>query len=161
MSSAPIAYPTELNTGDHILFQEEKSADPPLRPLFQSALVTGPGDEKRIIKIISYSRGGIYEDDVDFDTLKSLHKVEYTSCRYSAKKSVSRARWRLKAGEDHYHTLFNNSHFFVTCAKTGNEYLLYDIIDCLTVEEGKLKMRGSHSGEFSPHNTKPWAEPYC
>lgn len=133
VSPVPITYPTELNKGDHIIFQTE-DCNPPLRPLFQSALVIAA---EKSIQIISYSRSGIYEDDVAFGTFKCLHKVEYTNCKYSSKKSVSRAKWRLKAGEDHYHTIFNNSHYFVTWAKTGNEYLLYDIIDCLTYEEGK------------------------
>ena len=129
----PVTYPTELNKGDHILFLTEDS-DPPLRPQFQSALVTGAD---KSVQIVSYSRSGIYEDDVEFGNLKILHRVEYTNCRYSAKKSVSRAKWRLESGEDHYHALFNNSHCFVTWAKTGNEYLLYDSVDCLMVEEGK------------------------
>ena len=54
-------------------------------------------------------------------------------------KSVSRARWRAKAGENHYHTLYNNSHYFVTWAKTGTVYLLYDVVDSLLYKEGITK----------------------
>lgn len=134
MYPSPIQYPTELRQGDHILF---KTTEPPFRPVYQSALVTG--GEKDCVEIISYSRAGIYEDSVRFRTFQCLHRVEYTRCRYSAEKSVSRARWRSKCGEDHYHALYNNSHFLATWAKTGNEYLLYDIINGLTCEEGESK----------------------
>lgn len=72
-----------------------------------------------------------------FGSFRCLHRVEYTDCRYSPIKAVSRAKWRLGVGEDHYHVIFNNSHYFVTWAKTGNEYLLYDVIDGLMVEEGE------------------------
>lgn len=90
------------------------------------------------MSIISYSRAGIYEDSVEFSTFSHVYRVEYTRCRYSEQRAVSRARWRLKAGEEHYHTLYNNSHFFVTWAKTGNEYMLYDIINGITCEEGTV-----------------------
>lgn len=133
MYPTPIRFPTELRKGDHILFQ---TADPPFRPIYQSALVTG--GEKEYVEILSYSRAGIYEDSVCFSAFRCLHKVEYTRCRYSAKKSVSRAEWRMKDGkEDHYHALYNNSHCLVTWAKTGNEYLLSDVINGLSCDEGK------------------------
>ena len=132
----PISSPTELSPGDHILFQTENT-NPPLRPSFQSALVTGV--EKSNVQIISYTRYGIYEEGIAFRAFKHLHKMVYTSCRYSLMKSVSRARWRAKAGENHYHTLYNNSHYFVTWAKTGTVYLLYDVVDSLLYKEGITK----------------------
>lgn len=132
MYPSPIKYPTELRQGDHILFQ---TTEPPFRPIYQSALVVG--GEKECVDIISYSRAGIYEDSVQFNTLRHLHRVEYTRCRYSTKESVSRARWRVQSGEDHYHALYNNSHFLATWAKTGNECLLYDVISSLNCEEGE------------------------
>lgn len=132
MYPAPVRFPTELRQGDHILFQ---TSEPPFRPIYQSALVTGV--EMEYVEIVSYSRAGFYEDNVQFSGFRRLHKVEYTRCRYSADKSISRVRWRMKSGEDHYHALHNNSHYFVTWAKTGNEYLLSDVINSLSCEEGK------------------------
>lgn len=131
----PITSPSQLHRGDHILFQTEDSA-PPLHPLYQSALVSSV---EGLIKIVSYSRSGLYEDEAAFDTFRGLHKVVYTTdCRYSGRESVSRARWRLESGEEHcYHAVFNNSHFFVSWAKTGKEYLLYDVINGLLLEEGE------------------------
>lgn len=131
MYPSPITYPSELTIGDHILFLIPHS-EPPLRPLYQSALVTGA--EKENIEIVSYSRPGIYWESVKFGSFKHLHKVEYTRCRYSGNRAVSRARWRLKSGEDHYHALYNNSHFFVAWAKTGNEFLMHDVINGLAFD---------------------------
>ncbi len=146
----------ELNQGDHILFRTPDS-HPPLRPLYQSALVTVT--EKNDIGIISYARGGLYEDCVRFDTFVKLHRVNYSKCKYSAKMSVSRAKWRLRSGEDHYHVIYNNSHFLVTWAKTGSEYLLYDVIDGIICDKGEVMYRGTncHGNSY----TVPWDQPLC
>lgn len=91
---------------------------------------------KSEVSIISYSRAGIYEDGMEFGAFSHVYRVEYTRCRYSEQRAVSRARWRLReAGEEHHHTLYNNSHFFVTWAKTGSEFMLYDIVNGITCEE--------------------------
>lgn len=131
-----VTNPTELNTGDHILFQTPHCTRP-CRPSYQSALVEN--SEKDIFQIISYSRGGIYQDDTNFSSFGKVFRVEYTRCcRYSGRRAVIRARVRIDLGEDHYHALFNNSHFFVSWAKTGNEHSLASIIDGLAFNEGNL-----------------------
>ncbi len=132
----PVEYPTELDRGDHILFQLPHSV-PPFRPQYQSALVAASA-EKDSIKCFTYSKeGGIHEEQRRFSSFLNLHKVEYTGTKYSAKKAVERAKWRMRtAGENHYHALFNNSHFFATWSKTGNEYPLHNILDSLTFDGG-------------------------
>lgn len=121
--------------GDHIIFQTADSVSP-FRPSYQSALVLEA--EKDWIQIMAYTRKGISEENVAFSSFKQLHKVEYLRCKFSAKNAVWRAKWRQKSGENHYHTLFNNSHFFVSWAKTGKEYPLNSIIDHLSIREGTV-----------------------
>ena len=88
------------------------------------------------IQIISYSRGGIYEESTNVCNFGEIFRVEYTKCRYSGSKAVSRALLRMELGEDHYHALYNNSHFFVCWAKTGAEHSLAHVIDEFDFDEG-------------------------
>ena len=131
--SSPVTHSTELHRGDHVLFQTPQSI-PPYRPSFRSGLVLRADDKN--IQILSYSKRGIQEESIKFSSSQLLSKVEYTSCRYLSNKAILRAKWRLEARENHYHTLYNNSHYFVTWAKTGVEYPLSEIIDELTFDEG-------------------------
>lgn len=129
--ACPVASPTELNKGDHILYLASLA---PHRPTFCSALVVSAG--KGSIHIITNSIQGVRKAEVKFSDLQQLSRVEYTACRYSRKKAVQRAKGRLKMKERHYHPLYNNSHFFVSWARTGKQYPLSMIIQNLLYDEG-------------------------
>jgi hypothetical protein len=60
-----------------------------------------------------------------FQEFNSLHKVKYLG-GYSSEEAIERAKRRLS--EKYYHGLFNNSHHFVTFAKTGLEYSLAELV---------------------------------
>lgn len=131
------AHPTavsDLEKGNHIVYLVSK---PPYRPSYHSALVLGVS--KSSLKIIANGQNGVTKENLSFTSTanKQLLKVEYTTCCYSRKKAVYRAKWRLKGGENHYHPLFNNSHFFVTWCKTGKQYPMTNIIKSLQYEESK------------------------
>jgi len=94
--------------------------------------------EKTFLTIISYSRGGIYEDRAEFGSLGKIFRVDYTPCQFPGMKAVARARARMETGEDHFHVLYNNSHYLTSWCKTGFEFSLTSIIDSLDYEEGKV-----------------------
>ena len=72
----------------------------------------------------------------DHYIIKYSHCSEYSHCRYTDDQAVTRAEQRLEWGEEEYHCLYNNSHHFVTWAKTGRESSLADIIESLTYQTG-------------------------
>ena len=120
---------TELQPGDHILYQSSK---PPFRIMYRSALISeieGVNSNLKLNVITNVPEIGVTQKQVYFDQLDNLHKLEYDTCRYSTKESIKRARKRLKLKEKCYHALYNNSHFFVTWCKTGREYPLTDILE--------------------------------
>ena len=120
---------TELQPGDHILYQSSK---PPFRIMYRSALISeieGVNSNLKLNVITNVPEIGVTQKQVYFDELDNLHKLEYDTCRYSTKESIKRARKRLKLKEKCYHALYNNSHFFVTWCKTGREYPLTDILE--------------------------------
>ena len=81
------------------------------------------------ITVITNCEDGVIIKDVLISELHNLHRVEYSSCRYSMEESLERALSRIS--ENHYHPLRNNSHHFVSWCKTGQEYPLTDIIRSL------------------------------
>ena len=83
---------------------------------------------------------GVTQKQLYFDELKNVYKVVYDKCRYSTSESIERAKGRLKFKETCYHALFNNSHFFVTWCKTGQEYPLTDIL--VDISQGEIYKRG-------------------
>ena len=72
----------------------------------------------------------------DLYIIKYSHCYEYSHYRYTDDEAVTRAGQRLEWGEEEYHCLYNNSHHFVTWAKTGRESSLADIIESLTYQTG-------------------------
>ena len=72
----------------------------------------------------------------DLYIIKYSDCCEYLHYRYTDDEAVTRAEQRLKWGEKKYHCLYNNSHHFVTWAKTGRESSLADIIESLTYQTG-------------------------
>ena len=72
----------------------------------------------------------------DYYIIKYSHCCEYSHCRYTDDVALTRAEQRLEWGEEEYHCLYNNSHHFVTWAKTGRESSLADIIESLTYQTG-------------------------
>ena len=72
----------------------------------------------------------------DLYIIKYSHCCEYSHYRYTDDEAVTRAAQRLKWGEKDYHCFYNNSHHFVTWAKTGRESSLADIIESLTYQTG-------------------------
>ena len=70
-------------------------------------------------------------DAVKKEQFKSFEKK---SPSYSSDEAVQRALERLN--ENCYHALYNNSHHFVTLAKTGRENPLTEIIESLTHHRG-------------------------
>ena len=129
--ACPISSPTELTQGDHVLHLASIASN---RPIFRSSLVVSA--EMDSIQLISYTKEGVCLEEAKFSNLQRPCRVEYTMCQYSRKKSVQRAKGRLKMREKHYHPLFNNSHFFVSWSKTGKQYTLSVIIKNLLYDEG-------------------------
>ena len=123
---------TELVKGSHVLYLVTK---PLYRPIYHSALVVDVSKES--LEIITNGQHGVTKENLVCTPAVQILKVEYTNCRYSQKKAVTRAKWRLKAKEDHYHPLYNNSHLFVTWCKTGKQYPLTEMISGLQYEEGQ------------------------
>ena len=118
----------EINVGDHIVYRANQ---PPLPPSYCSAIVTqvDKGPENKI-HIITNKVEGVVEETHTFDmhSLLELKKVSYLSCPFSEAEAVKRAIKRLRRGEKSYHEDFNNSHFFVTWCKTGQEYPIKDLL---------------------------------
>jgi len=84
--------------------------------------------------VIMNSSDGVKEERLKYS--KNLYKVNYSHCRYTNDEAVQRAKQRLNFSEKCYHCLCNNSHHFVTMAKTGRENPLTEIIESLTHHEG-------------------------
>ena len=79
--------------------------------------------------VITNCEDGVIMKDVLVNELHNLHRIEYSSCRYSKEESLERAMRSIN--ENHYHPLRNNSHHFVSWCKTGQEYPLTDILRSL------------------------------
>ena len=86
------------------------------------------------IHVIKNSSDGVKTEWLDFADSQFI--VAYSHCRYTNDEAVERAGQRLKWGEKCYHCFNNNSHHFVTWAKTGRENLLADIVESLTYQKG-------------------------
>ena len=119
----------ELECGAHVVYQVSGE---PHRPCYRSALVLKAEDTR--IHVITNSKDGVQE--VWLDCSNNLYVVKYSHCRYTDEEAVKRAEQRLQWHENCYHCLNNNSHHFVTWAKTGRENSLADIIESLTCKKG-------------------------
>ena len=116
--------------GAHLLYQVCRE---PYRPCYRSALVLKVEDKR--IHVIKNSSDGVTETKwLDFTDSQFI--VAYSHCCYTDDEAVSRAEQRLRWGEKCYHSLNNNSHHFVTWAKTGRENPLADITESLTYQTG-------------------------
>ena len=124
----PVGEITDLQCGDHILYQVCRE---PYRACYRSALVLTV--EEARIHVVMNSTDGVKEEW--FDSFEDLYVVKYSDC-YSNDEAVRRAMQRLEWEENCYHCLYNNSHHFVTLAKTGRENPLTEIIESLTQQEG-------------------------
>lgn len=124
-----------LAPGDHILLQITKSV---YRKVFRSGLVTKIDltSGKLYIEYFTNKEEGVVKKCAPFEKLQCLYKVQYSACRYSTEESLLRAEGRIN--EEHYHSLNNNSHFFVTWCKTGREQPMTDILRGLEYREGEL-----------------------
>ena len=120
-----------LRHGDHLIYQV---CGKPYRPCYKSALVLTAENTK--IQVIMNSSEGIIKKWLDYSD--NFYIVKYSHCRYTNEKAVERAKRRQTWGEIKcYHCLYNNSHHFVTWAKTGREHSLADIIESLTYQKGR------------------------
>jgi len=128
----PVREVTDLQPGDHILYQVSQE---PYSACYRSALVTDIEETK--IHVVMNSSDGVKEEWLDFFHFKNFYLIEYSHC-YSSDEAFQRAMQRLKWNENCYHCLYNNSHHFVTLAKTGRENPLTEIIESLTDHEGML-----------------------
>ena len=118
--TVPVNRPSDLSHGDHILYLMSNDK---YRPMYRSALVESLTDGD--VSIITYTPEAVQHLVRPFHSFQSLHRVDYTEgC--GDEVVVKRAKERL--GECHYHGLFNNSHHFVSWAKTGVEYSLTDLV---------------------------------
>jgi len=118
-----------LKRGAHLLYQVCKE---PYRPCYRSALVLEVTDTR--IHIIKNSSDGVKTEWLNFTNSQFI--VVYSHCHYTDDEAVKRAERRLQWGENCYHCLYNNSHHFVTWAKTGREHPLAVIIESLTDQKG-------------------------
>ena len=114
----PVSSPDELHTGDHILYQ-----DPVCFVGYTSALVASEPGGGWLRVITDDFMYGAREETLQFSSLPHLHKVQYTSCQYSGKQAVLRARDR--SGESRC----SGSHYLVSLAKTGVKHSLSTIIE--------------------------------
>ena len=117
-----------LKCGAHLVYQV---CGKQYRPCYRSALVLEVKDKK--IHVIKNSEDGVKTEDLDFTDGQFI--VAYSHCCYKDNEAVERAQQRLNWGENRYHCLNNNSHHFVTWAKTGRENPLADIIESLTYQK--------------------------
>ena len=125
LRARPITRPSDITTGDHILYQINTSNE--YRPVYRSALVEEVS--RGNVSFIEYntSQGLQRNNKRQFTSILSLHKVDYTAAGTNHGEAViQKARKRLD--ECHYHALFNNSHHFASWAKTGLEYSLADLV---------------------------------
>ena len=124
----PVGEVTDLQRGDHILY---RVCNKPYRACYKSALVLKR--EGTRIHVVMNSTDGVKEER--FNSFDDLYVVKYSHC-YSDDEAVQRAMQRLEWEENCYHCLYNNSHHFITLAKTGRENPLTEIIESLTQQEG-------------------------
>lgn len=128
----PISDVADLKRGDHILYQV---CQEPYSACYRSALVTDIEETK--IHVVMNSSDGVKEERLDFFHFKNFYLIKYSHC-YSSDEVVQRAMQRLEWNENCYHCLYNNSHHFVTLAKTGRENPLTEIIESLMHQGGKF-----------------------
>ena len=120
-----------LKRGAHLVYQVCGEL---YRPCYKSALVLEVEDLR--IHVIKNSSDGVKTEWLDFTDSHFI--VAYSHCHYTDDEAVERAEQRLKWGENRYHCLNNNSHHFVTWAKTGRENALADIIESLMYQKGDV-----------------------
>ena len=120
-----------LKRGAHLVYQV---CGEPYRPCYRSALVVGV--DSTSINVIMNSNMGVITQGIWLNYFEDFYIVVYSHCRYTDDEAVERADQRLKWGENSYHCLNNNSHHFVTWAKTGRENPLADIVESLTHRNG-------------------------
>ena len=123
LRAVPVACPSAISKGDHVLFLI--NSDDVYRSVYRSALVESISSYGEV-EMIVYTPQGVQRQAQKFHLFKSLHMVDYTTDAYDGITAVKKAQQRL--GECHYHGLFNNSHHFVSWAKTGLEYSLADLV---------------------------------
>ena len=112
-----------VHRGDHIIYQ---ITEEPYRAYYESALVSCVGADQ--IELLKNTRanseghiGGVTQEWVQFSSLNHPHIIQYSPGLYSNDEAIKRAEKRLEWKEKCYHVLYNNSHHFVTLAKTGKE----------------------------------------
>ena len=131
-----------LDRGDHIIYQVTEE---PYRACYESALVSSVREDQITLLKNTQEGGDLQEDgvtrgggvtqvQVSFSDLKEPHIIQYTEGLSSNKEAIDRAEQRLKWGEKRHHVLYNNSHHFVTWAKTGKENPLTEITKELQYE---------------------------
>ena len=129
----PVNDITNVTAGDHVLYHighDEYRKD------YRSALVSEVNSKLNNMKIMTFTRKGVEEKWVGFASLGRLHRVEYSTCRFTAEEALSRARWLQGMDEKKlYNPIDNNGHFFVTNAKTGREHNLSDMIMDLKAQD--------------------------
>ena len=79
-------------------------------------------------------RSGVTRKWVPFSSLKHPHIIQYSPGLFSNDEAIERAEERLNWKEKCHHPLYNNSHHFVTLAKTGKENPLTEITKGLLYE---------------------------
>lgn len=144
LRTVPVDCPSAISEGDHVLFLI--NSDDTYRPVYRSALVENVSSYGEV-DMIAYTPHGVQRQTQKFHCFKSLHKVDYTTDAYDGEIAVKKAQQRL--GECHYHGLFNNSHHFVSWAKTGLEYSLADLVHSIEGELGiKMQFRNLQSRKY-------------
>ena len=136
LRTVPVDCSWGISRGDHILYLINDNEE--YRPMYRSALVDSVSEKS--ISVIVYTPQGVQQLTQEFLLFKSLQKVDYTSNALPRESAVRNARQRLD--ENHYHALYNNSHHFVTKAKTGLEYSLADLIHAI---QGIISVCTSHN----------------
>ena len=137
LCSIPLSDPREqLKPGAHLVYQV---CGEPYRPCYRSALIVGVDGTS--INVIMNSNEGVITQGIWLNYFEDFNIVVYSQCRYTDDEAIERAEQRLQWGEKCYHCLNNNSHHFVTWAKTGRENPLADIIESLTRRNGMILSR--------------------
>ena len=112
-----------VHRGDHIMYQVTEE---PFRACYESALVSSVRDDQ-ILLLKNTQAGGVTQEWVSFSDLRHPRIIQYSTGLFSNDEAIERAERRLRCGETRHHVLFNNSHHFVTLAKTGKENPLVEI----------------------------------
>ena len=121
-----------IHRGDHILY--EVTAEEPYRVCYESALVSCVREGEKLLLLKNTQEGGVTQEWVSFSQLKHPHIIQYSEGLYSNDEAIERAEQRLQWGEKRHHVLYNNSHHFITWAKTGKENPLTEITKVLQYE---------------------------